>query len=211
METIMHEEESTPDLPTQSAEDLLSVSKAPTHSTSTPAFPMPSRAGDLLSIAMPPKHAHSHSTPDLGTKGAGRDAESTHIPVVLEPASDLAHSLTPPREQKLLSRAAMPERTSGSGEERSDVFSFISSWSDNSGSLMPDVAGKDVSKHELKIRRKLQASLVDNAKTKFDLLEKERLLKIAELEIEELKRRLEELEDTEGGMCMDSIMQATQS
>lgn len=213
METIMHEEESSTDLPpphimtTDSMPgSSLSVSRVPTHSSSAPSLPMPSRAGDLLAIAQAPEPVHSLSTPQLPTFGtedrsSGVGAEPAHIPVVLEPASAVSQDLMPPRESKLSSRATMPGRIQGSDQQldvTSEAVSSISGWSDGSALVRGmkllsggTVEGKDASKQELKSRRKLQASLVDNAKVKFELLEKERLLKIAAQEIEELKRRLE--------------------
>lgn len=48
-------------------------------------------------------------------------------------------------------------------------------------------------KRELKYRRKYQASMVESSKVKFQLLERERQLQLAEQEIKELKKRQENL------------------
>lgn len=54
---------------------------------------------------------------------------------------------------------------------------------------------EEPTKRELKYKKKYQASLIDNAKVTFELLERERQLKMSEQEIEDLRKRVREMEN----------------
>lgn len=72
-----------------------------------------------------------------------------------------------------------------------------------SSTLSPDEAGDRVdgkdkvqpTKRELKYKRKYQTSVIDNTKVKLRLLERERQLEIAEQEVDELRKRMKEMEN----------------
>ena len=174
---------------------MLSVTKPATQSTSAPAHP--SQARDVLDFSRDSDHIHSISLPELSEpkEEITTDAEGTQqpgqLPLVVEPKRAASPQTLMP-----------PEKAGGSVTDRTrsmDLASIksISTLSeslkavsgDGTGSLSSDdSATEDASKKDLK--RKLKASVVDNAKMKFDLMERERLLKIAEQEIEDLKARL---------------------
>lgn len=57
------------------------------------------------------------------------------------------------------------------------------------------VAGGEGATQEIKYKKKYHASLINNVKMKFQLLERERQLKTSKQEIEEVKKQLEEMEN----------------
>ena len=218
MYTIMHEDlesedtrSSLPKIPTGDSDEFSSAGEPRPISASTPALlPSPTLAGDILAIAQGPQQ-HSTSTPHLALHTslqpeAADEPRSAGVTLTVtkqdkketppSPEAVSPQALTPPPPTESSPTAKPRRRGSGGGKDRSNSASptdsirrkmLADSWSKRERD--------EANRRELNYKKKLQASWIANARVKFDLLEKERLLKIAEREIEDLKRRLREREE----------------
>lgn len=107
-----------------------------------------------------------------------------------EPVSDEVQAL-PANTDVIVDQVAVPLDKTNVEKESSNL---VSSTLPDESRAAQEAKKESDDKRITKYRKKLKTSLVENTRVRFQLLEKDRLLKFAEQEIAELKERLQEME-----------------
>lgn len=185
METITREDEATPITIVSKSDNILSATETvPSYTSSLPTFPVPKPTEERPATG---KERTSSSSPLLDDPKQTRqsvekeefNAEIGPLPLVLEPQHPTPDSVGTTQSQSPVANTASTSLWSDGGKGVQGIKVPTSSIR---GSL---------TKHDSTVSwKKLQVAMRENTKVRGELMEKDRLLKVAEREIYELKQRL---------------------
>lgn len=173
--------------------------------------PAPTQTGMFVNLNPDQAGQHRHLNPQTGQiigQETGQDSSVQPGQVLLQQTGQIflhgaGHVVTSSEEPNTVPVQAS-ERGQGSVSADTGPLKASKQEEDTdvvSSTLNADVLGvsnkktAEPTKRELKYKRKYQTSVIDNTKVKLQLLERERQLEVAEQEVDELRKRLKEMEN----------------
>lgn len=181
----------------QSRDSLLSQTSVPSQTSAQDqrlaVDSIPPKDGREIADDQTAQTAKHPGTQNLMANSAETTGDAIYLHVSLpspEPVSDEVQAL-PANTDVIVDQVAVPLDKTNVEKESSNL---VSSTLPDESRAAQEAKKESDDKRITKYRKKLKTSLVENTRVRFQLLEKDRLLKFAEQEIAELKERLQEME-----------------